>query len=210
MNDEAPTPLSTVGNVSNVTRLRRLITLGALTLALAHIMWPLLAIDAVTLALVVIALAPWLAPIFKSLELPGGLKLEFRDLQQAAVRADQLGLIAPAPPQAEKSEYSFEVVAPEDPNLALAGLRIEIEKRLRVLAGRHGLDAGHRGMGQLLRFLEQHRVLNGDERAVLGDLAGLLNSAVHGAIVDSRAATWAIEVGPRLLTALDNLVNERQ
>jgi len=35
------------------------------------------------------------------------------------------------------------------------------------------------------------------------DLVGLLNNAVHGAKVDHRAATWAIETGPRLLRALD-------
>lgn len=67
-----------------LTRLRGIVTLGALLLALLHLLCPTLAIDGVTLALLVIALVPWLAPIFKSLEFPGGWKVEFKELQKAA------------------------------------------------------------------------------------------------------------------------------
>ena len=34
----------------------------------------------------------------------------------------------------------------------------------------------------------------------------LLNSAVHGAEVDRRAADWAIEIGPKLLASLDDKI----
>lgn len=34
-------------------------------------------------------------------------------------------------------------------------------------------------------------------------MIGLLNSAIHGAKVDDRAVDWALDVGPRLLEALD-------
>ena len=44
------------------------------------------------------------------------------------------------------------------------------------------------------------------ERSVLADMVGLLNNAVHGAKVDHRAASWAIDVGPRLLKALDERI----
>jgi len=57
-------------------RLRQLISLGALLLALAHIVWPTFAIDFVAVGLFVIATLPWVAPLVKSLELPGGWKVE--------------------------------------------------------------------------------------------------------------------------------------
>jgi len=44
-------------------------------------------------------------------------------------------------------------------------------------------------------------------RTVLSDMIGLLNAAVHGAEVDSKAADWAMEVGPRLLKALDERIS---
>lgn len=189
-----------------IKRLRQFVTLGALALALVHLMWPTLAVDAITLALLVIAIVPWLAPIFKSLELPGGWKVEFQELQKAAERAEQAGLLSSPPQLATEANYTFQRVADQDPNLALAGLRIEIEQRLVALAEKRGIEVRGRGLGQLLRLLSERGALGQQERSVLADLTGLLNSAVHGATVDRRAADWAIEIGPRLLRALDELV----
>jgi len=62
--------------------LRTLISVGALLVAVVHLVWPDLGIDAVTLALFVIAIAPWLGPIFSSVELPGGWKFEYQQIQR--------------------------------------------------------------------------------------------------------------------------------
>ena len=189
-------------------RLRQAVSLGALLLALAHLLWPHLAIDAIALALIVIAILPWLAPLVKSLELPGGWKVEFQDLQKAASRAETAGLLSNEPSQKEAA-FSFQSIASRDPNLALAGLRIELEKRLSLLVEIHGLTSRRAmGVGQSLRALAQAQVLSNEERSILADMVNMLNSAVHGAEVDSRAAEWAIEVGPRLLTSLDERVAE--
>jgi hypothetical protein len=192
-----------------IRTLRGLLSLGALLIALAHLLWPSLAIDAVTLVLVMIALVPWLAPIFKSLEFPGGWKVEFQDLQKAAAKAEAAGLLATTP-AAAAATFTFQRVAEEDPNLALAGLRIEIEKRLVSLAEKRGIDSRNRGVGYLLRLLGENGALQQQERSALADLTGLLNSAVHGARVDQDAARWAIEIGPRLLKALDDLATAAQ
>jgi hypothetical protein len=186
--------------------LRQVVTLGALAIALIHLIWPEVAIDAITLVLIAIAVIPWLAPLFKSLELPSGWKVEFQELQKSAARAEEAGLLAPKD-EAPKPEYAFERIAEEDPNLALAGLRIEIEKRLIEIAQRRGIEVRNRGLGQLLRSLREHEVLDSEAQSVLADLTGLLNSAAHGASVDQRAATWALSVGPRLLKRLDDLRN---
>lgn len=57
-------------------------TLVGLAMALVHLLWPSLAVDAITVTLLAIAVVPWLAPLFKSLELPGGVKVEFQELQR--------------------------------------------------------------------------------------------------------------------------------
>lgn len=202
-----PTTSEGQGSLGSVRRLRLLITLGALAIALTHVLWPGLSIDAVTLTLLVVAILPWLAPIFKSLQFPGGWKVEFQELQKAAERADEAGLLAAAPAQAAP-EFTFQRVVEEDPNLALAGLRIEIEKRLVRLAESRHIEFRNRGIAALLRVLAEHRVLESNARSVLADMTGLLNSAVHGATVDPRATDWAIDVGPRLLQALDDLIGQ--
>jgi hypothetical protein len=191
-------------------RIRFVVTLSALVLALVHILFPSIAIDGVALVLIVIAVVPWLAPLFRSLELPGGWKVEFQDLQKVAAKADDAGLLAR--PSAERSaaravrepeDYAFQSVADRDPNLALAGLRIELEKRLVQLCRRHGIGTAMQGMGRLLHELAKIGVLNGDEEAVLADLTQMLNAAVHGAEVDPRATEWAMDVGPQLILALE-------
>ena len=54
------------------------ITATALLAGAVRLVWPALTIDSVTVALIVIAVVPWLAPIFKSLKIPGGLELEYQ------------------------------------------------------------------------------------------------------------------------------------
>jgi hypothetical protein len=192
-------------------RIRQVVTLGALLLALVHIVFPQVAIDGVALVLIVIAVVPWLAPLFRSLELPGGWKVEFQDLQKVAAKADDAGLLArlPSEPHAARAaadahpEYAFQSVADRDPNLALAGLRIELEKRLVELCRRHGIGTRMQGMGRLLAELAKIGVLNSDEEAVLADLVQMLNAAVHGAEVDPRATEWAMDVGPQLIEAFE-------
>lgn len=182
--------------------MRSVVTGTAVALAIGHLVWPAAAIDAITATLLLVAIVPWLQPLFKSLELPGGVKVEFQDLERVAARADAAGLLASSPPT-ERPRYSFLEVASSDPNLALAGLRIELERRLELLAHSRG-ELPPKGVGNLLRFLNSRELIGGQEREVLSDLAVLLNSAVHGARVDPEAAKWALEMGPRILQALED------
>jgi hypothetical protein len=198
----------TARNDIHLNRLRYVVTVCAILLALAHLIWPSISIDAITLSLIVIAILPWLTPFIKSLELPGGLKVELKDLQNVASRADTAGLLAAEPSKAEES-FSFQSISKRDPNLALAGLRIEIEKRLGKLAEVSGIEQRRpMGIGQLLRALAQREVLTNDERSILADMVNMLNAAVHGAAVDRQSADWAIDIGPRLLTSLDERIGE--
>jgi hypothetical protein len=59
-----------------------LITAVALVIVVIHLAFPDLAIDGVTVVLLLFAVAPWLSPIFKSIEFPGGLKFEFQELKR--------------------------------------------------------------------------------------------------------------------------------
>ena len=69
-------------NEKNSCLLKSVITLPALLLALAHLIYPALNVDAITVTLLIIALVPWLSAIFKSLEFPGGWKIEFREIKE--------------------------------------------------------------------------------------------------------------------------------
>lgn len=183
--------------------LQSFVTTGALVIAIVHTVRPDLSIDGITLAFIIVAILPWSGTIFKSLEFPGGWKIEYQDLQNATEKVDKAGLL-PASIQGSSQPHSFQIIADQDPNLALAGLRIEIEKRLLDLADANAVSVQPRAsVSSLLRLLAAKNILSTEESSVLADMIGLLNSAVHGATVDAKAADWALEVGPRLLQGLD-------
>ena len=172
-----------------------IVTAGAITVAVARLLWPAIKIDAVTLILLAIAIVPWVASLFKTVELPGGLKIEFADLEKTRQKAQSVGLLARNAPD--------EPTKIEDPNLALAGLRIALERQLRKIAERNGIHGEGRSVGSLLQVLQEQDLLNRGQTSLLSDLLPTLNAAVHGAEVDPRASQWAAEVGPRLIAGLE-------
>ena len=187
-----------------------IITITAVVAALAHLIWPQLTIDAVTLGLILIALSPWLGSLYKAIELPGGLKIEYQDLEKTKERAEEAGLLSPRDGVGGGGpQFSFQYVSDRDPNLALAGLRIEIEMRLTWIAGAKGISHTG-GVTRLIGILERENLLSPPESGALRDMIGLLNSAVHGANVDPRGAAWALEVGPGLLRVLEERAEPRE
>ena len=171
------------------------ITIIAIIVAVVHLLWPAIAIDAVTLTLLAIAMIPWVAPLFKAVELPGGLKIEFSDLEKTRQKARSAGLLA------RRTTGEFTEI--DDPNLALAALRIALERQLRKIATKNGISGEGRSVVFLLQNLCRRDLLTQEQSSLLSDLLPFLNTAVHGAEVDPRASQWAAEVGPRLVAGLE-------
>ena len=182
------------------------ITGTAIALSITHLKYPELKIDSISIFLLIIAILPWLSPLFKSIELPGGLKVEFQELKNAEEKAKKAGLIKDTPVRNEV-KYSFITVASIDPNLALAGLRIEIEKSLIQICERHNIPTGRQGVGQLMRILAERQIISREENAALLDMVTTLNRAAHGHGYDERIGNWAIDFGPKLLENLNEKIN---
>lgn len=185
--------------------LQILISLAAISLIVAHIISPSLAIDGVTLGLIVVAIIPWLAPLFKSLQLPGGVKIEYQDLEKTEKQIKDAGLL---PKIASQKSFDFVPSPNDDPTIALAWLRIEIEKRLRDLVKKNKMSDEKKLIRNLIALYE-NGVFNEEEKTALLDLVQILSSAIHGVPVDQSAADWAIEVGPHLLKGLDNKLKKK-
>lgn len=65
--------------------IRLTISIVALLLAFLHIFCPLVDIDSIALVLLAVAALPWVTPLVKSIELPGGLKLEFAEISKKII-----------------------------------------------------------------------------------------------------------------------------
>jgi hypothetical protein len=160
-------------------------------------------LDPTDLILLGVAILPWLSSILKSAELPGGLKVEFQELKDATAKVTASAL---APPAKHAEDLTFLQVADTDPNLALVGLRIEIEKRLRTLAELHQIDS----RAPLVRIFDELRrkeVLSDPALSGFQELVMFGNQAAHGAKVDADAARWAMAQGPRVLAVLDEAID---
>lgn len=181
---------------------------GALVLALIHILFPQLEIDEITIALIIIAIIPWFAPLLRRLELPGGVKIEFKDVKSATEKITGGAQIRPLTLSREVS--TFQQIAEIDPNLSLVALRIEIEKRLRNLAEKHSLDTKRRSLGQLLTELQRREILPLRVASGLQELMAFGNQSAHGAEVSTEAASWALNKGPEVLGFLDEMLERTE
>lgn len=155
----------------------------------------------------------------KGAGLPGGVSLDFdrevRDAQalsrdvanapprtpppstpmlpvtEANARLLTLGL-QPSPSGLDMNRY-FEL-AQQDPNLALAGLRMEVDILARNLAKGFKLDVSPRdSAGALLRRLLDRSAITADQYGLAQKIVRLCNAAVHGTRVSREEAEAVID-----------------
>lgn len=182
-----------------LTGLRVVISIAAVTAFIARLIWPWLKLDAISLGLLIVAIVPWVSGLFESLELPGGWKISFRDLQRAA---DEIPNV-PTGVAAAGEEPSYLAIQGLDPGLALVGLRIEVEKRLQQLDP----ELGPRPLGarQMVRRLASTGAIPANLAGALDEIVMAGNAAAHGAEVPAPAQDFAFTEGPRILNWLDSL-----
>lgn len=185
------------------------ISLVAIAVIVARILKPDLPIDGVTVLLFIVALFPWVYPLLKSLAW-GNLKIEFKELEDLEKKSKEAGLISKkAPNHTKESNNKYLAIFHDDPNLALTGLRIEIEKKLRMIAESNatsGEKIKYLKIRELLSYLTHYNLISYQERGIMDDLIGVLNRAAHGAEIDEKAQEWAIEIGTSILRGLEEKI----
>jgi len=168
------------------------------------------------LALIALAALPWFLPLLKSLELPGGIKIELRDVKAATEKITSDVITGKGELKADPAAVSgrgdvrftdpigtLRHVADRDPTLAVVGFRIEIEKRLLRIAEANQIDARRMPLSILVGELRTQEVLPPNVASGLTDLIALGNRAAHGVEVTPDAANWVLDVGPSILSDLD-------
>lgn len=202
-------------------RTKLLITVICLIAIGGHLTWPAFKIDLITLILVIVAVLPWTASLIKSLELPGGFKIELQDVKAATDKVTSLPIL----PSAERGNLSVSTIDSglssrpinsisnlqetfgKDSNLALVGVRIEIEKRLNLLAERNHVDIINRPIRYKLQRLQQLQVIPPEVASGLNDLVTMGNKAAHGAEVAPEVSAWVLDSGPLVISILDEIIN---
>lgn len=180
------------------------ISLLCVILIILHAVFPQFAIDMVTVALIVILIFPWLLPYIANIKLPGGIEITTREVEQLERAASKL---VPLRRRARRTtEQRLYLLFNEDPNLALAYLRMEIEKRLREIALKRRLDVEMHPLSYLLRNLLTQKIIDREEFDALQTVIRICNKAVHSEKVNPEIAFKIIDIGIRLLNYLDSKV----
>jgi uncharacterized protein YutE (UPF0331/DUF86 family) len=80
-----------------------------------------------------------------------------------------------------------------------------LEDKLRKIARKNNVNTNYKGLGNLMRVLSSHDLITNEERAVLADMIGLLNAAVHSEIdkFEYSNVKWALDVGTKILYSLE-------
>ena len=73
----------------SVKRVQITITIVASVILIVHHIFPSLNFDEISLILLIIAIIPWVIPIFKTIEFPGGWKVEFQDYEEIEKKAKE-------------------------------------------------------------------------------------------------------------------------
>ena len=108
---------------------------------------------------------------------------------------------AEAPPGGSTSEALWETVT--DPNLALAGWRIEVERELRRIGEEyHTPPSQNRSAGRMLASLSELGAIDPEVARGLRELIDLANRGVHGATVDQSVIDVLRDEGRNVLRYL--------
>jgi Domain of unknown function (DUF4145) len=151
-------------------------------------------------------------------ELPGGVSIDFQEeIQQAKKLSEKVEALptpadrpkTPALPITEANARMLSVglrptssgldmnyyreIANSDPNLALAGLRIELETMANNVA--QGFNIARRkneSLNSLLSRLSEHGAITNEQRDLMRKILSLCNQAVHGRTVTKAEADEVI------------------
>lgn len=186
-------------NGSFPVRISIVISIIIVILAILHLLSPS-SVDTIIILLIAIMVIIWL-PNLKSIEFPGGVKVELVDVETNA--EEVIGDKKPTPDEKETKIYEeiFEI----NPNLSLVYFRIQVELRIRELAEKNNIPI--RGLQHTLRVLQRNGIIPA-EVSVHGlyELIDFGNKAAHGIEVEREAAEFILDAGPKIIAILDELL----
>lgn len=180
-------------------------------LLIGHLIWPAVKLDVASIFLLAVILLPWLGTIFKTVEIPGGPKVEYRDeeLLKATQKLEDVGLLQESSGQRGDPIY-LELIG-RDTNLALAGLRIDIERRLRKIANYLEPIDPPSNLRQVVSLIGSRGLFTKIQTEAMHGILNSLNHAVHGGRIPADDAEEIMEKGLRLLGSLDKrILNQKQ
>lgn len=146
------------------------------------------------------AIVPWVLDYIEKISAPGGFGIVFT---KAKNQLDQSDVVV-----AQEDAEVFTNYVSDDPNLSIALMRVEIERKLRRLSKFLPPDEkrNSRSLTTLTKSLKEAGIISDEASSLISDLAPVMNEAVHGITLQEDASDFAKEYGPKVLALLGSSV----
>ena len=178
------------------------LTFTAITII--YTFFPNIKIDSTTIILVLMIFVPWFIKYLKSFELTGIGKVELITKEEKDKLDTKMEEVAVTNTNNINDRY-FNL---EDPKLSLAALRIDIEEKLNKIAQENYINVHTYGIIRLSSELHKKGLIDNNEYAILRDIIGILNKAVHSKLdeYDIKSYNYIIDIGSKLIASLNNKI----
>lgn len=185
------------------------------TLIIVHGFWSnMFKVDLISISILFILSIPFVAQFLKKAKFPGAefeFKEEIRETQklvdlsvEKAKENESAGIGNVLKFETFKL-YGIRELLDSDPVLALAGLRIEIERKLKLAA--HFLDIPINKRYSILKMLEvfnKNEFLSSDQINALRNIVTMCNEAIHGSLISKQEAKEIIDLAEELNKSFSN------
>ncbi|MDM8546809.1 hypothetical protein QUF61_09980 [Candidatus Venteria ishoeyi] len=102
-------------------------------------------------------------------------------------------------PEIYAATDSIRELAESDPVIALAKIRIELEKVLKKLVRVSGIEIKRPTIGMLVRSLSSHEIVSPNMGKSLSEVISICNRAIHGEAISEDSANTIVSLGIDLL-----------
>ena len=184
--------------------------LTILAMVLVHGLWPeAFIVDKLSMLLLMLLAIPLIAPFMKKAKWFGA-EFEFKDqieqVKKLVEKSEAHAKEQYGPRLASKSRFetfstsSAQRLVAEDPNLALAALRIDMERVLSRAAEVLVVATTARSItiSESTRLLLDHELISEEQSEAIRTITQICNKAVHGAAVTAAEATEILALANRL------------
>lgn len=155
------------------------------------------------LLLIIILISPFIASVRKIKYGDFEAEIDPKEVQKIKTEAEKSADIKEPDDETRPEIYtateSIRELASSDPVIALAKVRIELEKVLNRLARIAGIEVKRPALGILVKTLSNHEIISPGVGKSLTEVIGICNRAMHGETISEDSAITIVSLGIDLL-----------
>ncbi|MCR4293312.1 MAG: hypothetical protein NUV76_10600 [Candidatus Kuenenia sp.] len=155
------------------------------------------------LLLIIILISPFIASVRKIKYGDFEAEIDPKEVQKIKAEAEKNSEVKDADEEPRPEIYtateSIRELVSSDPVIALAKVRIELEKVLNRLARIAGIEVKRPALGMLVKTLSNHEIISPNIGKSLTEVIGICNRAMHGEVISEDSANTIVSLGVDLL-----------